>query len=76
MSKYGAYAGISPVSILRILKKLYDYSSDKEFLAIRLSPLLKIYESYGVDISRYREDIEYEIHRKIDDLYIKRLMPI
>jgi len=71
ISKYGAYAGISPVSIVRILKKLYDYSSDKEFIAIRLSPLLKIYESYGVDISRYKEDIEYEIRGKIDELYIK-----
>jgi len=71
MSKYGAYAGISPVSIVRILKKLYDYSSDKEFIAIRLSPLIKIYESYGVDISKYREDIEYEIRGKIDELYIK-----
>jgi len=71
MSKYGAYAGISPVSIIKILKKLYDYSSDKEFIAIRLSPLLKIYESYGVDISKYREDIEYEIRGKIDELYIK-----
>ena len=71
MSRYGAYAGISPVSIVKILKKLYDYSSDKEFIAIRLLPLLKIYESYGVDISKYREDIEYEIRGKIDELYIK-----
>jgi|GEM_PF-3276664 len=71
MSKYGAYAGISPVSIIKILKKLYDYSSDKEFIAIRLSPLMKIYESHGVDISKYREDIEYEIRGKIDELYIK-----
>jgi len=73
MSKYGAYAGISPVSIVRILKKLYDYSSDKEFKAVRLSPLLKIYESHGVDISRYKEDIEYEIRGRINELYIKNI---
>jgi hypothetical protein len=71
ISRWGAYAKISPVSILRILKKLYDYSSDREFIALRVSALLNAYETYGVDIMKYKEDLEYEIRRKIEDIYIK-----
>lgn len=58
LSGWGARAGISPISIARILKSLYDEKGDEDPIKMRAGAIVYSYKKAGVDLEPYAEEME------------------
>jgi len=58
LSGWGAKAGISPISIAKALKILYDEANDNDPLKTRLGAVVYSYKKAGIDIDRYASEFE------------------
>jgi len=75
---YGAKARISPVSIAKLLKMLYDETGDGDDMRTRASALVYSYKKAGVDLEPYAEDLKqllgvepYGLEREIEEAQVK-----
>jgi ribosomal protein L37AE/L43A len=57
-SGWGAKAGISPISIARILKMLYEETQDTDSLKTRAGALVYTYGKAGINLEPYKEDLK------------------
>ena len=58
LSGWGARAGISPVSIAKILRSLYDGSGDEDPIRMRAGAIVYSYKKAGIDLEPYAEEME------------------
>lgn len=58
LSGWAAKAGISPVSIAKVLKILYESSGDADSLKTRASAIVYSYKKAGVDLEPYARELE------------------
>jgi hypothetical protein len=58
LSGWAAKAGVSPVSIARVLKALYDKTGDSDSLKTRASAIVYSYRKAGVDLEPYAKRLE------------------
>lgn len=78
LSGWAAKARISPVSITKVLKILYEESGDSDSLKTRASAIIYSYKKAGVDISQYYGELEellgvkpYGLEREISEADVK-----
>jgi hypothetical protein len=78
LSGWGAKAGVSPVSIARILKMLYEESGDTDPIRTRASAIVYSYRKAGVDLEPYAAEFEavlgvkpYGLEREIREEEVK-----
>lgn len=58
LSGWAAKAGISPISVARILKMLYEETGDTDPIKTRASSIATSYKKAGIDLSQYASEIE------------------
>ena len=58
LSGWAAKAGISPLSVAKILKMLYEGSGDKDSLKTRASAIVYSYRKAGIDLEPYARQLE------------------
>jgi hypothetical protein len=58
LSGWAAKAGISPISVARVLKMLYESSGDTDSLKTRASAIVYSYKKAGVDLEPYARELE------------------
>ena len=58
LSGWAAKAGISPVSVAKILKMLYEGSGDTDSLKTRASAIVYSYRKAGIDLEPYARQLE------------------
>ena len=78
LSGWAVKAGISPISVARILKMLYDETGDKDPVKTRASAIVYSYKKAGIDIGQFAEEFEaifgvkpYGLEREISEEMIK-----
>jgi hypothetical protein len=78
LSGWGAKAGVSPVSIAKILKMLYEESGDTDPIRTRASAIVYSYKKAGVDLTPYAAEFEavlgvkpYGLEREIREEEVK-----
>jgi hypothetical protein len=78
LSGWAAKAGISPVSVARVLKALYDKTGDSDGLKTRASAIVYSYKKAGIDLEPYARALEellgvkpYGLEREIREEEIK-----
>jgi len=78
LSGWGAKAGVSPVSIARILRMLYEESDDTDPIRTRASAIVYSYRKAGVDLEPYAAELEavlgvkpYGLEREIREEEVK-----
>jgi Bifunctional DNA primase/polymerase, N-terminal. len=55
-SGWCAHAGISPVSVAKVLKKVYDETGDKDNLKTRGAAIVYTYKKLGIDLKPYEPE--------------------
>jgi hypothetical protein len=77
-SGYGAKARVSPLSIAKLLKMLYEETGDEDPLPTRGGALVYSYKKAGVDLEPYAEGLRqlfgvepYGLEREIDEAQVK-----
>jgi len=58
LSGWGAKAKISPISIAKLLKMLYEETGDTDSIKSRASAIVYSYKKLGVDVDSYAEEFE------------------
>jgi len=58
LSGWAAKAGISPISVARILKMLYEETGDTDPIKTRASSIVYSYKKAGIDLSQYASEFE------------------
>ena len=78
LSGWAAKAKISPVSIARLLKMLYDETGDEESLKTRASSIVYSYKKAGIDLTPYAAQFEailgvkpYGLEKEISEDQVK-----
>jgi hypothetical protein len=78
LSGYGAKAGISPISIAKLLKMLYEETGDGDDMRTRASALVYSYKKAGIDLEPYAEELKqllgvepYGLEREISEAEVK-----
>jgi len=78
LSGWGARARISPVSVGKILKMLYDGCGDDDPLKVRASAIVYSYKKAGIDLTQYANDFEslfgvrpYGLEKEINESEVK-----
>jgi hypothetical protein len=74
LSGWAAKAGISPISVAKILKMLYEETGDTDPIKTRASAIVYSYKKAGVDLSQYASEFEelfgvkpYGLEREINE---------
>jgi len=68
LSGWGSKSKISPVSIAKILKKIYDETKDEDPLLMRISALKTTYEKSGISLEPYEDKIKEVIGISLRDV--------
>jgi len=78
LSGWAAKANISPVSIAKVLKMLYEETGDTDSLKTRAAALVYSYKKMGVDLSPYYQELEeifgvkpYGLEKEISEEQVK-----
>jgi len=78
LSGWAAKAGVSPASIARVLKALYDKTGDSDSLRTRASAIAYSYKKAGVDLEPYAKALEellgvkpYGLEKEINEEEVK-----
>ncbi|MEM5822926.1 MAG: DNA-primase RepB domain-containing protein [Ignisphaera sp.] len=78
LSGWLAKARVSPLSVVRIAKTLYESTGDSDPLKTRLSAIIYSYKKAGIDVDAYSSDIEaltgvkpYGLEREIQEEKVK-----
>jgi hypothetical protein len=78
LSGWAAKAGVSPVSVARILKSLYDRTGDSDSIKTRASAIAYSYRKTGVSLEPYTKALEellgvkpYGLEREINEEEVK-----
>ena len=78
LSGWAAKAGVSPISVAKILKMLYEETGDSDPLKTRASAIVYSYKKAGIDLSPYASQFEellgvkpYGLEREIDEEAVK-----
>ncbi|MEO0202348.1 MAG: hypothetical protein ABIL37_01315 [candidate division WOR-3 bacterium] len=78
LSGWLAKARISPISVIKIIKTLYESTGDEEQLKTRLGAVVYSFKKAGINIDEYSSDIErivevkpYGLEREINENKIK-----
>jgi hypothetical protein len=78
LSGWGAKARVSPVSVARILRMLYEESGDADPIRTRASAIVYSYRKAGVDLEPYAAELEavlgvkpYGLEREISEEEVK-----
>jgi len=78
LSGWLAKAKISPTSAVKLIKTLYEETSDNDPLKIRLSAVVYSYKKMGIDVDKYANEIEtltgikpYGFEREISEEEVK-----
>lgn len=78
LSGWTAKAKISPISVAKILKMLYEETEDEESLKTRASSIVYSYKKAGIDLSQYANDFEalfgvkpYGLEKEISEEQVK-----
>ena len=78
LSGWAAKAGVSPLSVARILKMLYDETGDNDSIKMRASAIVYSYKKAAIDLSPYASQFEellgvkpYGLEKEINEEEIK-----
>jgi len=79
LSGWGAKARVSPVSIAKILKMLYEETGDTDSIKTRASAIVYSYKKAGIDLAPYAEQLKqifgvdniYGLEREISENEVK-----
>jgi hypothetical protein len=78
LSGWGAKAGISPISVAKILKMLYEETMDDDPVKTRASSIVYSYKKAGIDLAPYASQFEelfgvkpYGLEKEINEEEIK-----
>jgi hypothetical protein len=78
LSGWAAKAGISPISIAKTLKMLYEETGDEDPIKTRASSIVYSYKKAGIDLSQYASEFEelfgvkpYGLEREINEDEVK-----
>jgi predicted small metal-binding protein len=74
LSGWGAKAGISPISIAKIIKMLHDETGDEDALKTRLATVVYSYKKAGIDVTAFKETTglePYGLEKEINESQIK-----
>jgi hypothetical protein len=78
LSGWAAKAGISPISIAKVLKMLYEEAGDEDPIKTRASSIVYSYKKVGIDLSQYASEFEelfgvkpYGLEREINEDEVK-----
>ncbi|PNV81039.1 MAG: hypothetical protein C0179_04755, partial [Fervidicoccus sp.] len=58
LSGWGAKSGVSPIFLVKVVKKLHEETNDTDPLKERIGAIIYSYKKHGVDVDRYAEQIE------------------
>jgi len=73
LSSWAANAGISPLSVAKILKALYEETGDTDPIKARASSIVYSYRKAGIDLTPYTSQLEELFGTRLQDLEVEML---